>query len=145
MSEFEYKNINQTDRMHFEQTIAKIAKDSHNKGFNKGLAKGSSLASDLLIEAGHIATGESVAGFLAVCSCGGAYDSVEDHFISVARSNVKHDVYDVLRNIHETFPEMRLMQILVNSLPEGDNYYITDEAVIEMLENTYKELSNNEE
>lgn len=88
MQKIKYKNIDQEARMGFENAITKVAADSYHKGFNHGLTRGGVVAASILAE--HRWTGESVAGFLAVCTCGIAYDSLEEHYteVIIGRSSI---------------------------------------------------------
>ena len=45
-----------------------------------------------------------------------------------------------IEKIWEKYPNLRLGQLIINSIPEGLLYYEEDEKVIEEIEKTYKQV-----
>jgi hypothetical protein len=54
----------------------------------------------------------------------------------------KHDAFsDTLHKLlleHTKHPELRLMQMIINSIGVNDAYYMTDEQLLESLEDKYE-------
>ena len=47
------------------------------------------------------------------------------------------EVLEVIRKIWFKKPDLRLLQLLINALPQGDPYYIEDDLLIDFLEDYY--------
>lgn len=49
------------------------------------------------------------------------------------------EILDELKSIWVKHPDLRLGQLLLNTVPEAYLYYIEDDELIKELKNTYKE------
>lgn len=47
------------------------------------------------------------------------------------------ELLELLGNISEKYPGLRFMQLIGNTLPVGDNYFIRDEELIKALRKYY--------
>ena len=62
------------------------------------------------------------------------------------KTNKKHDNFSdtlhKLLKVHTKNPELRFMQMIINAIGVNDPYYMSDEQLLESLEDTYEKTQN---
>jgi len=59
------------------------------------------------------------------------------------REETKKELISTILAIWKKYPDLRFMQMLINVLPSGENYYIEDTEVLLRLQNFVNGTANN--